>query len=134
MKNVSSELNFLKPLYHPNLVRIGNKYDGGYILPKDLLNSSDGLLSFGYGYDCSFEKDYIKKSNNSVIIYDHTCDSFKLIKVFLKYFKRFLIFRKSIADVKLHFNNLITHLKFVNSRKVNFLKKKIVKKKKIKLM
>ncbi len=129
MKKVSSKFNFLKPIYHPNLIRVGNKYDGGYVLPENLLDNSDGLLSFGYGYDCSFENEYISKSNNSVIIFDHTCDYFKLISALLKYLRRFLLLKKSIDDVKYHYDNLVSHHKFINSKKVNFFKKKIVNKK-----
>tara|TARA_B100001057_G_scaffold434548_1_gene464265 strand:- start:4186 stop:4929 length:744 start_codon:yes stop_codon:yes gene_type:complete len=112
------------------MVRLGNDYDGGYILPEKIVKDSDGLLSFGYGYDCSFEQDYIKKSNNTVTIYDHTCDYFKLIKVFLKYLKRFLLFKKKLKDVKFHLKNLIRHHNFVRSKKINFFKKKIVDKEK----
>jgi hypothetical protein len=130
MNIVSSDFNFLKPIYCHNLIRLGNKYDGGYILPKNLIEISDGLLSFGYGYDCSFEEDYILKTNNKVKIYDHTCDYFSLIKIFLKYFKRFLLFRKSITDVKFHYNKLIKHHNFITANNVNFFKKKIVKEKK----
>ena len=55
------------------LIRVGRKNDGGYVLPGILINETDGLLSFGYGYDSSFEEEYINLSNNSVIIFDHTC-------------------------------------------------------------
>jgi len=133
MNVVLSDFNFLRPVYFSKMVRLGNNFDGGYILPEKIIKDSDGLLSFGYGYDCSFEQDYIKKTNNSVIIYDHTCDYFKLIKVFLKYFKRFLLFRKKIKDVKFHFNNLIKHHNFVRSKKINFFKKKIVDQEKEKI-
>ena len=102
------------------LIRVGRKNDGGYVLPGILINETDGLLSFGYGYDSSFEEEYINLSNNSVIIFDHTCDYKKLIKNLLKNFKRFLLFRKKFNDVKNNFENL--------------LGKKLLKKKKKKLM
>ncbi len=95
MNTVSSEFNFLKPVYCDDLIRLGNRYDGRYILPKKLIEKFDGLLSFGYGYDCSFEEEYIFKTNNSVKIYDHTCDYFIFVKTFLKYLKRFLLFKKT---------------------------------------
>ncbi len=128
MNLVSSEFNFLKPVKLYNLIRLGNKYDGGYILPEHFVNNSDGLISFGYGYDPSFENEYIKKSNNKVLIYDHTCNYLTLIKIFLKYLKRFLLFKKQFKDVVYHYNNLKRHHDFVRSKKVNFFKKKIVKK------
>ena len=133
MKKVSSEFNFLRPIYHPNLIRIGNKYDGGYVLPENFIDNSDGLLSFGYGYDCSFEKEYIDKSNNSVLIFDHTCDYLKLISALIKYLRRFLLFRKPFNDVMHHYNNLMHHHKFINSKKVSFFKKKIVSNKENKI-
>ena len=36
----------LRPIYWKNLVRIGNEYDGGYVIPDELLSKSDVLLSF----------------------------------------------------------------------------------------
>ena len=128
MNIVSSEFNFLKPIKFSKLIRLGNKFDGGYILPEYFINNSDGLISFGYGYDPSFENDYIKKSNNKVLIFDHTCDYLTLIKKLLKYFKRFLLFKKKFKDVIYHYNNLKRHHKFIRSKKVSFFKKKIVKK------
>ena len=129
MNIVSSEFDFLKPHYFPDLIRLGSKNDGGYVLPEKIIYDSDGLLSFGYGYNGSFESDYIKKTNKNIEIYDHTCDYLSLIKSLLKYFKRFLLFRKRIKDVNFHYSNLIKHHKFVTSKNVNFFKKKIVKKK-----
>ena len=127
---VSSEFDFLKPLYFPNLKRIGAKNDGGYIVPDTLLRDSDGLLSFGYGYDSSFERDYIQRTQNQIFIYDHTCDYKKLIFSLLKTIKRFFLFRKNIRDVKKHYKDLEQHYKFVNSKNVFFNKKEIVKEKK----
>jgi len=127
MNLVSSEFNFLKPVKFSSLIRLGNKYDGGYILPEYFIKNSDGLISFGYGYDPSFENDYIKKSNNKVLIFDHTCNYITLVKKLLKYFKRFLLFKKKFKDVAYHFNNLKRHHKFIKSENVTFFKKKIVK-------
>ena len=133
MNIVSSEFNFLKPLMSEKLIRVGRKNDGGYVLPEILINETDGLLSFGYGYDSSFEEEYINLSNNSVIIFDHTCDYKKLIKNLLKNFKRFLLFRKKFNDVKNSFDNLLKYRKFINSKKVIFFRKKVVKEKKEKI-
>jgi hypothetical protein len=60
-KKVSEKFQFLKPYKINNLKRYGAKHDGGYIVPEKELIESRGLLSFGYGYDVSFEIDYIKK-------------------------------------------------------------------------
>ena len=129
MNIVSREFNFLKPFKTSELLRIGNKYDGGYILPKSVLKDSDGLISFGYGYDSSFEEDFIHRTDKKVLIFDHTCSYLELFLIFLKYLKRFLLFRKKWRDINHHFKKLRSHHKFITSKKVTFLKKRIVSKK-----
>ena len=125
-KKVDNKFNFLKPIKFAKLVRLGKKYDGGYVVPEELIKNSEALISFGYGYDPSFEYDYIKRNNKSVYIYDYSCGYVYLIKKFLKYLKRFLLFRKKLKDVIFHCKNLIKHSIFVNNKNINFYKKKIV--------
>ena len=125
-REVDKYYNFLKPTKFNDLIRIGNKYDGGYIVPESLLKETDGLISFGYGYDPSFEYEYIKLTNKNVFIYDYSCSSYYLIKLFLKYLKRFLLLRKKMKDVALHFENLKKHINFLRNKKINYQKKKIV--------
>ena len=128
-REVNEKYNFLKPFEFCNLVRFGKVYDGGYIVPEKIIKESDGLISFGYGYDPSFEYDYIKNTGNKVHIYDYTCNSYYLIKLFLKYIKRFLLFRKKLKDVIFHYKNLKDHIIFFRHKKINYQKKKIVTKK-----
>lgn len=125
-KEVSDKFNFLKPLEYENLIRLGSKYDGGYVVPDNLTKESDALISFGYGYDPAFEYDYIKYTNNKVHIYDYSCSLFRLIKLFLKQLKRFLTFRKKFEDVIYHYEKLKNHILFNTNRMINFQKKKIV--------
>ena len=127
-KEVINQYNFLKPCKFKNLIRLGNKYDGGYVVPEDLIIDSDGLISYGYGYDPAFEYDYIKITKKKVFIYDYTCNVYHLIKLFLKYLKRFLTFRKKFEDVTYHFKNLKKHLIFNNNKFIHYEKKKIVSK------
>ena len=124
MNLVSEEFNFLKPLKFSKLTRLGNEYDGGYIIPEISIVDSDGLISFGYGYDPSFEKDYIKRSEKKVFIFDHTCGYLNLFLVFIRYLKRFLLFRKKFKDTVFHYNNLKKHHDFVSLKNINFFKKK----------
>ena len=63
----------LKPKYYYNLLRIGRNNDGGYLVEKDSLKASKALISFGLGFDWSFEKDFYKlHSNVPIHCYDHT--------------------------------------------------------------
>jgi len=125
-KEVNEKFNFLKPLDYKNLIRLGGKYDGGYVVPEDLTKKTDGLVSFGYGYDATFEYDYIRYTSNKVYIYDYSCNLFYLVKLFFKYLKRFLIFKKKFKDVKYHYTNLKNHILFVQNKKIIFQKRKIV--------
>ena len=51
--------NLLQLYKHPfTLIRLGCNRDGGYVIPKELINSN--LLSCGISNEISFEEDYIK--------------------------------------------------------------------------
>ena len=129
MKNskvVNEKFNFLKPIDFKRLIRLGNKYDGGYVVPENLTRESEALISFGYGYDPSFEYDYIKFTNKRVYIYDYSCSFYHLFKIFLKYLKRFLTFRKNLKDVIFHYIKMKNHITFNRNKMIDFEKKRIV--------
>lgn len=65
----------LKPIHKNDLIRIGSKHDGGYVLTKELIFNSDFLLSFGLSFNWEFEEDFNEKKGNCPIhIYDHTVE------------------------------------------------------------
>jgi hypothetical protein len=68
--------NLLKIYKHPfTLVRFGRNFDGGYILPKELVNKD--LISCGINDEISFENDYIKSAENCrIYAYDGTINKF----------------------------------------------------------
>lgn len=53
-------------------VRIGNFWDGGYVLPIQSIARSKALVSYGVGTDIGFERDYIDATGNHAYCYDHT--------------------------------------------------------------
>jgi len=64
---------YLKPTHSTDLIRFGNNWDGGYLIPKDIVYKTEYLISFGVGYDWSFEKDFsIANKNLKLICFDHT--------------------------------------------------------------
>lgn len=78
--HVSDELY---PRQHTDLIRLGAESDGGYVLTQRMLSPATFLLTFGIGYDFSFEIDFAKaccpsgdlsKKGQECIIhaYDHT--------------------------------------------------------------
>ena len=58
---------FLRPLKGAELVRMGRDNDGGYLVDKRSIISSEFLLSFGIYDDWSFEKDFKKFVNVPVV-------------------------------------------------------------------
>ena len=56
--------NWLKPVTSNNLIRIGRKNDGGYLIQKDQIINKKILVSFGINDDWSFESDFLHYNNN----------------------------------------------------------------------
>lgn len=56
-----------------NLIRIGPKRDGGYVIDKRVIKKTKKIITFGLCDDWNFEKEFIKKNFNcAVYAYDHT--------------------------------------------------------------
>jgi len=119
--------SFLKPQYKVKLKRLGDHFDGGYLIPEQCIKHTELLVSFGLGNNWSFEKDF-KKANKKIKIYcyDHAITrrfwvEFTIISFFffIKNFKNFFNIFKFIE------------YKFFFSKKLNnfHIKKKIVPKK-----
>ena len=55
--------SFLKP-YHTNfsnLIRIGRKSDGGYVIDRRVINKTSVIITCGLEAEWSFEKEFQKK-------------------------------------------------------------------------
>jgi len=66
-------LEYLRVVEVPDLIRLGSKYDGGYVVPRSCVIESDMLLSFGISSDWNFEKDFHGLNRAAPIhAYDHT--------------------------------------------------------------
>ena len=50
-----------------DLVRVGRNADGGYLVPKDVLNDVTGCLSLGLGAEWSFEKRLLEIAEGRVL-------------------------------------------------------------------
>ena len=48
------------PKFDAKKIRLGKKYDGGYVVSKKAVLNSKNLVSFGVYDDWSFESDFIK--------------------------------------------------------------------------
>lgn len=107
-----------KPIFVDNqfLLRIGPKYDGGYIINRNLIQNIDTLITFGLSDEWDFEKNLKKKIPNlNIYAFDHTvCNKFwiqRLKKDILHFFLLKKLRIKKIVnifkflDYKFFFNN-----------------------------
>ena len=123
---IDKKYNFFKPLKNNNLIRLGRKADGGYVVDKDIVEKTNFLITFGMGPDWSFELDYIKLNHKiNIFMYDYTVSSAPYLKEIWKYSRRFITFRAKAKDVKDRINYLINYLKFFKLKNVNFFSEKI---------
>lgn len=60
----------LQPFKCLDLIRLGKKNDGGYLISyQDVLNTKN-FIGFGVGEDCSFELDFLKLNDVAISLYD----------------------------------------------------------------
>ena len=123
---------YLKPLHvkKSNLIRIGPKTDGGYIVDKRILGNNKILVTCGLNDDWDFEKDFIKKNGDvSIIAFDHTVNNEFWIKRFKKDFISLLLLKKLRLNKILDVFKYLDYLLFFRKNKIHY-KKKIVNKSK----
>jgi len=121
--------NYLKPICETNLIRFGNKKDGGYIIPDEVVTKTKCLISFGVGYDWSFEKDF-KHANKDlkVLCYDHTVTRrFWYKYTIIAFFDLIKSFRQRKKVLK-----FLDYKKFFNNSDVFHYKKQVVENVKVK--
>ena len=122
--------NTLKPFksYRYNLLRVGPKKDGGYIIDKRIINKSKTIVTCGLNDDWEFEKNYLKiNPETKVIAYDHTVNK----KFWKERFKK--DFLALILLKKININKILDVFKYIDYkfffRKNIHISKKVVLKK-----
>jgi len=113
-----------------NLVRIGPKKDGGYIIDKRVIKKSGTIITCGLNDDWEFEKDFLKFNKNcKIIAYDHTVNEefwnkrFKKNLIDLLKFKKLNI--KKITDIFKHYE----YRSFFKNKNNHYIKKVVLNKK-----
>ena len=108
----------LKPKYKYDLIRVGNKNDGGYLIGSNTLLNSKCLISFGIGLDLGFEIEFYHKTNKPIYSYDKNHFKFYLKNEFLLSLNnlRRLSFFESFNVIKKYFQ-LKKYFKTVNFSK-----------------
>lgn len=88
-----STFDFLKPLPIKNKIRLGSRWDGGYVVYKKALDHAEALMTYGVGWDVAFEEDFNYLTGKQVFMFDPT--------MFGKYMLDFKTIKKYLTDIKL---------------------------------
>lgn len=124
--------NFFKPTksLRSNLVRIGPKRDGGYVIDKRVIKKTKKIITCGLNDDWAFEKNFIQNNKECTIqAYDHTVNNKFWIKRLKKDIISFLKLKK-LTPIKIY--NIFKYLEYriFFSKKNKHFQKKIVANKK----
>ena len=84
-------------------VRLGNNFDGGYIIPEIAINKSVALFTYGVADDFSYETDYNNKYKKPVYMFDHTIKQDSWIKGDIHFFNEGLGFSSNCNDFIEHY-------------------------------
>lgn len=121
MTLLSKELDILSPVLVPDLIRLGNKGDGGYVLPKSVVHTSDFLISMGINTDWSFDQDFLQQNPNiGIHAYDHTISAKKFKKNIKKPLFRMLYGKAKLRDVLYHYHLYKGYVNFFSGKVVHF--------------
>lgn len=118
---LNNKLNYLIPYEVDELVRLGCKQDGGYVISKSSLENCSFLLSFGMAENWSFEEDFVKyNSSNEVHIYDHTVNiNFFLVRLY-KSVKRIFYFKSNLKNIIKKILDIKNYLYLKNIKIIHF--------------
>ena len=107
-----------------NLVRIGPKQDGGYVIDKRVIDKSEVIITCGLNDDWEFEKDFINKNKNSrVEAYDHTVDTSFWLKRLKKDLISFLLLKKNTPTKILNIFKYFDYISFFKKKNKHHIKK-----------
>ena len=123
---------FLKPYHvkYSNLIRIGPKIDGGYVIDKRVLSKSNILLTCGLNDDWEFEKSFLRRKKSAKIVaFDHTVNRDFWFKRFKKDIVSLLLLKKLRISKILDVFKYIDYLLFFRNNKKHYEKKIVFKKK-----
>jgi len=121
MTLLSNDLCILAPVLISDLVRLGNESDGGYVLPKSVIQSADFLISMGINTDWSFDEDFLKQNPNiGIHAYDHTISAKKFKKNIKKPLLRMLYGKSKLQDVLVHYRLYKRYVNFFSGNATHF--------------
>ena len=83
----------LEPNFCSDIIRLGRKNDGGYLVSESDVTASDKLLSFGIYDDWSFEEDFAKINDVPIVAFDASSGLKLLLKKARRRLASFKLFK-----------------------------------------
>ena len=83
----------LKPNFCDDIIRLGRKNDGGYLVSESDVTDSDRLLSFGIYDDWSFEEHFVKINDVPIVAFDASAGLKLLLKKARRRLASFKLFK-----------------------------------------
>ena len=121
----------LKP-YHTdfsNLIRLGRKSEGGYVIDKRVISKTKVVIACGLEAEWSFEKQFQEYNKNcKILAFDHTVNNKFWVHRFLKDFISLLLLRKIKPNQILDVFKFVQYLTFFKGKNKHYLKKIVSKK------
>jgi hypothetical protein len=78
---IPPSLNFMAPLVDDTLCRVGGRHDGGYVIPRSLVDTTDLLVSMGVSENWSFDEHFRRLHPGLRIhAYDHTISRMAFVR------------------------------------------------------
>jgi hypothetical protein len=100
-------LDFLKPKKtNSTKVRVGDKHDGGYVVPELALRKCQSLFTYGVGLTFEFESQFAEKYKKPAHMFDHTLGKDSYFDGLINFYNEGLGFQKNCADFKQHYVNI----------------------------
>ena len=107
-----------------NLIRIGPKKDGGYVIDKRVIKKTKKIISCGLNDDWEFEKEFLKINPEcKIIAYDHTVHKEFWVKRFKKDLISLFLFKKLRLEKILDVFKYINYLSFFKDGNKHLIKK-----------
>lgn len=113
-----------------NLLRIGPKSDGGYIIDRRVIKKTSVIISCGLNDDWEFEKCFLRLNPNcKIIAYDHTVNENFWKNRFKKDLKSLILLKKLRLKKILDVFKYLNYRSFFNKKNIHYIKKVVLKKK-----
>lgn len=116
-----SALARLNPVVVDDLVRLGKRGDGGYVIPRVAVSDAQALLSFGLSTDWSFEEDLAKlRPGLRIHAYDHSVGRHAFIKLIVSALLKLLARQGSWREVRERMATYASYKHFFRGAFVHF--------------